>query len=87
MHGRGFGSDWLMGHGLLGSGWNWLIGIGILIIVVVLIYLIVNKNKGNHKYENTTAVYNAVESLKMKYVQGEITEEEYKQRKNVLEEK
>lgn len=88
MHGRGyFSGDWFMGHCLSGSGWDWLIGIGILIIIVVSIILIFSKNKGNHKYKNTSAVYNAIDSLKMKYAQGEITEEEYKQRKNVLEEK
>ncbi len=80
MHGRGMfynGS----GYGFMSGGWNWLIGVGIILLVVAVTYLIVNRNK------NKDSNNNALKSLKVKFAQGEITEEEYKKRKSVLEEK
>ena len=80
MHSRGmFNNDgW---SGLMTGGWNWLIGIGIILIVIAVTYLIVNRNK------NKDSNNNALESLKVKFAQGEVTEEEYTKRKNVLEDK
>jgi putative membrane protein len=79
MHGREMFNNG--GYGFMNGGWNWLIGIGVLLIIVAVTYLIVKKNK------NTAINSNALESLKAKFAQGEITEEEYKKRKSVLEEK
>ena len=80
MYGRGFIGSGCFGYGL-SSGWTWLIGIGIILIITAVIYFAVRKSK------KTASNYNALESLKMKYSQGEITEEEYKKRKSILEEK
>jgi putative membrane protein len=66
------------GYGYFG-GWGILIMIGVLILTALLIFFIVhNKNK---KLQNQSAM----ETLKMKYVQGEITEEEFLRRKSLLE--
>ncbi len=66
------------GHSFLGSGWNWLIGIGVVLIIAAVAYLVV---KGGKK----KAVSNeALEVLSLKFVKGEITEEEYLKSKNVL---
>lgn len=74
------------GCGLFGfhSGFGFfgmLINIGFLILVGVLIYYFVKKQGAK------TSNQNALEILKMKYVQGEITEEEYLKRKQVLSDK
>ena len=80
MYGRGmFNNGGCFGYGFMSSGWNWLIGIGILLIIVAVTYLIVKKSK------SAASNNNALETLRVKFVQGEITEEEYKQRKNILE--
>jgi putative membrane protein len=79
-YGRGIFNNG-MWDGFMNNGWSLLIGIGILLIIVVVTYLIVKRN------QNTVSNSNALESLKVKFAQGEITEEEYKKRKSVLEEK
>lgn len=82
MFGKGmFNDGGCFGYGFMSSGWHWLIGIGILLIIITVTYLIVKKGKRTSTYSNS------LETLKVKFVQGEITEEEYKQRKRVLEEK
>lgn len=65
------------GFGIFGM----LINIGVLILVGVLVYYFVKK------YNTKSSNQNAIEILKMKYVQGEITEEEYLKRKQVLNDK
>lgn len=69
--GRGFGCFGPYG----GSFW----GMGItLVVIAVAIYLVIKLvNRNSHSSS-------ALDILKMKYVNGEITEEEYIQRKNVL---
>lgn len=80
MFNRGiFNNGGCFGYGFMSSGWNWLIGIGILLIIIAVTYLIVNKGKSAVSHSN------ALETLKAKFAQGDITEEEYKQRKSVLE--
>jgi len=80
MYGREmFNNGGCFGNGFMGSGWHWLIGIGILLIIIAVTYLLVKKGK------KSTPSGNALETLKMKFAQGEITEEEYNQRKKVLE--
>lgn len=80
MYAKGmFNSGGCFGYGHMMGGWSWLIGIGILLIIVAVTYLIVKKGK-NRNLNN-----NALETLRVKYAQGEITEEVYKHRKSVLE--
>lgn len=67
------------GYAFMHNGWSMLIVIGVLLIITILIYLLARKNK--KKMMN----YPVVETLKMKYVQGEITEEEYIKRKAVID--
>jgi putative membrane protein len=59
------------------SGWHYLIMLGVIIIVVTLILLARKKNNSNGSQ--------ALSTLKELYVKGEITEEEYLKRKNVIE--
>jgi putative membrane protein len=81
MYSRGIFHNNFWMHGLWFSGWNWLIGIGVLLLVVAVTYLIVKRNR------KTETNSDALEILKLKYAKGEITEEEYISRKNVLENK
>lgn len=67
--------------GFFANGWNWLIGIGILLIIVVGIVLIATRNRKTSKDDSI------FEALKLKYADGEISTEEYKKRKSILEEK
>ena len=85
MNGRGYngsgfsGVNGCFGYGFMNNGWNMLIAVGILITVALLIYFLVhNRNKmiSNHY---------TVEILKMKYIQGELTEEGYLKRKDVID--
>jgi len=79
MYGRGvFNYGHMMGYGLGFNGWSWLIGIGILLLIVSVTYLLVKR--GNTVRSNESAL----DLLKTKYAKGEITEEEYISRKNIL---
>lgn len=80
LNGRGFGEgNGCFGNGFMNSGWHILILLAIVATIVVITYLLVhNRNK-------KSASAAVLELLKMKYVQGEITEEEYLKRKEVLD--
>ncbi len=76
-HGNGdcefFGNGFSWWH----YGWHYMIILGVIIIIVALVLFAKRKNKNN---ENQ-----ALSTLKELYVKGEITEEEYLKRKNVIE--
>ena len=67
------------GYAFMHHGLGMLIVIGVLIVIAILIFFLSRKNKKNTR--NNTVI----ETLKMKYVQDEITEEEYLKRKAVLD--
>ena len=68
-------------YGYMHSGWNWLIAVGILLLIVSVTYLLVKRNK------TVRSSSSAIERLKVKFALGEITEEDYRNRRTVLEEK
>ncbi len=70
MYGYGFGGFWMMPFML------------ICIAIVVLIVVLVMRSSGNHKTTN----YNnkALEILDSKLASGEITEEEYQRKKQLI---
>lgn len=75
-HYNNFGNG---GYGFMHYGFGLLIAIGIIIFIAVLIYFLTRRNK-KLDYNSSPVL----ETLKMKYVQGEITEEEYLRRKDLL---
>jgi putative membrane protein len=78
-YGRGFsfpGGCFGFGSGLW---FHYVIG-GVLLIVGILIVIMILKKKNNTSHISSEAI----EMLKMKYVKGEITEEEYLKRKSVI---
>ncbi|NLJ97009.1 MAG: hypothetical protein GX321_07615 [Clostridiales bacterium] len=60
------------------SGWNFIIGVGLIITIALLIYIFVN----NKKKEATSEAF---EVLKLQFVKGEISEEEFYRRKSLLD--
>ncbi len=59
------------------GGWHILIMVGIIIVVIALVLFARKKYKGNDTQ--------ALNTLKMLYVNGDITEEEYLKRKSVIQ--
>lgn len=69
------------GYSVMHYGFGLLIMVGIIVLIAVLIYSLTHKN--NKKIDNNST-NSVMETLKMKYVRGEITEEEYLRRKDLL---
>ncbi|MBF4692626.1 SHOCT domain-containing protein [Fusibacter ferrireducens] len=77
MFNRGFiGHSGCFGFGYFGM-WQWLIVIGVILVIAYFI----SKGKGHRKSDA------AIMILKEKFAKGEITEEEYTRRKELLERK
>lgn len=70
----GYGYEMMNGFGIWGGI---IMGFGLLILIIAAIYFY---NKNN----NTNSSSDALELLKMKLVKGEITEEEYLNKKSIL---
>lgn len=68
----GYGYEMMNGFGIW---WAIIIGVGLLALILVAIYFYKQNNNTNS---------DALELLKMKFVKGEITEEEYESKKSVL---
>lgn len=79
MHGNGWlgNSDYSFMGSNVWSGWHYLIMFGVLIIIVAIL-LLVRRTNSSHGSQ-------ALNTLKELYVKGEITEEDYLKRKNVIE--
>lgn len=79
MYGRGYAGDFgCFGNGFFNSGWGFFIGIGTLLIVGAVIYLLVKRNNKISSNDNV------LEILNLRYAKGELSVEEYLQRKKVL---
>lgn len=64
--------------GYFNNGWSIAIGIGLIITLALLFYLFVHNKKKRASSE-------AFEILKLQFVKGEISEEEYFRRKSLLD--
>ncbi len=79
MHGRDFFYDRdFFGHSMMDSGWYYLIMAVVTIAVIALIVYLINSRQKH------ITVSPALESLKLKYVHGEITEDEYLAKKATI---
>ncbi|MBH1939839.1 SHOCT domain-containing protein [Mobilitalea sibirica] len=74
-----YGNGFCSGFGFFNNGWGITIGVGLLIIIALLFYLFVHNNKKKRASSET------LENLKLLYVKGDITEDEYLRRKSVIE--
>ncbi|MGM0640670.1 MAG: SHOCT domain-containing protein [Thermotogota bacterium] len=81
MHGYFWDGMWTGGGFFMGLFW-------ILIIAAVLYFVFRNNNTGNQNNNNNNSKRNstdeALKTLNERYVNGEISEEEYKEKKNNL---
>lgn len=74
---RGFiPNDFCFGIGYHNNIWNTLIMLGVVLLIGILIVWIVRRAKNSNN--------KVLEELKIKYVKGEISEEEYFQKKEVI---
>ncbi len=86
----------MFGRGFYGAGSCGFFGpmmmIGVVILVVVIVFLLLKSNKSSDTKSNLSKATesriddsNALAILKEKFAKGEITEEEYLNKKNILE--
>ena len=68
----GYGYEMMNGFGIWGGI---IMGFGLLILILVVLYFYKQNNNTNN---------DALELLKMKFVKGEITEEEYVNKRSIL---
>lgn len=73
-----------MWHGNLhgfGMGWGWIFGLIILAIIIWLVIRVINQNSSQKQTDNRSAL----DILKERYARGEISKEEYEEKKkNIL---
>ncbi len=78
---RNFRTDMMLGGHMF---FRLLIGLMIIALIVLLIIYFSKKIKTANSVQPSSGISPAMETLKMKYASGEITEEEYLKRKDVL---
>ncbi|MGB3367065.1 MAG: SHOCT domain-containing protein [Acidaminobacteraceae bacterium] len=78
MFGRGYGGGF-EGMGHFNGGFEAICMIIFVLIAALLVYFLLKKKNDTNNVDS-----DILEILKRKYVDGEITEEEYVQKKNVL---
>lgn len=72
---------------MMGYGYGMMGGFGMiipLILLVLIIYAVVKLSQNNHKTYNQKGLNDALDILNQRYARGEISEEEYNKKKNVL---
>jgi putative membrane protein len=71
------------GYGMMGYGWGWFMMIGIVILTVLGIVALINYLQLSTKTVGRSS-NNALSILNERYARGEITEEEYNQKRSQL---
>lgn len=78
----------MFGRGFYGAGSCGFFGpmmmIGVVILIFIIVYLLLKSNKSKSS-ESRIDDSNALAILKEKFAKGDITEEEYLNKKNILE--
>lgn len=68
------------GYGMMGYGWGWFMMIGIVVLTVLGIVALINYLQLSTRSFGRSS-NNALSILNERYARGEITEEEYNQKK------
>lgn len=71
------------GYGMMGYGWGWFMMIGVVVLTVLGIVALINYLQISSKISGRS-INNALNILNERYARGEITEEEYNQKKTQL---
>lgn len=71
------------GYGMMGYGWGWFMMIGVVVLTVLGIVALINYLQLSFKTSGHPNG-NALNILNERYARGEITEEEYNQKKSLL---
>lgn len=69
------------GYGMMGYGWGWLMMIGIAALTILGIVALLRYLQKSGKQNYRTAGNSALNILNERYAKGEISEEEYKNKK------
>ncbi|MBS3805878.1 MAG: SHOCT domain-containing protein [Bacteroidales bacterium] len=70
-----------IGHGMgIGMGWGWIIGLLLLVLVIWLVVRSTGQNASSANEPEETAL----DVLKKRYARGEISKEEYEEKKKDL---
>ena len=77
--GYGYGNE-------LGNGTTWCIAIIALILIALVVYAFVKQSENNYKNTTKSGKDDAINILYKRLANGDITEEEYKKRKKILDE-
>lgn len=87
IYGRPYGGWGMMGPGMMGGfGWTWLLPILGIIFVGLIIWAIVASVRGSNrgKDSDSSKTDSALEVLKKRYARGEISKEEYEEKRKDL---
>lgn len=71
------------GYGMMGYGWGWFMMIGVVVLTVLGIVSLINYLQLSSR-TSCHSNSNALNILNERYARGEITEEEYNQKKSQL---
>lgn len=72
------------GYGMMGYGWGWIMMIGIFIIVVLGILALFRFLQHSNSISSIGPSRRAIDILNEKYASGEISDEEYKRKKEEM---
>jgi putative membrane protein len=61
-----------------GMGWGWIIGLAVLVLIIWLLVKVTSQNNS----QKQSGSKSALDILKERYAKGEISKEEYKEKKN-----
>lgn len=84
----GWGMDWMdHGWGMGGGGWAWFVVPLLLVVIVLLVAMLARGSGGRTRTPPSggTGQTRAREILDERYARGELTDEEYRERRRHLE--
>lgn len=84
---RGLGGKYMTGPGMMGSfGWGWFMPVFMILFWVLVIWAVVALLSGatSSRTDSSGRIESALEVLKKRYARGEISKDEYEEKKRDL---